>query len=209
MPHPEDPGPTRSTLLARLAESSANDDAWREFHAEYAGLIHRVARRRGLQPSDCDDVVQDVLVSLTRALKKFEYDRARGRFRTYLKRAVTHAVFDRFRQKGRKSAVSLLDPSDLAEMVDAETDDIWEQEWRSHHVERAMRVIDVEFSEKDRQAFRLYAQEDRGAAETAEMLDISVERVYQAKSRLMRRLGEIVADQIAEENAEETGGGPS
>jgi DNA-directed RNA polymerase specialized sigma24 family protein len=92
-----------------------------------------------------------------------------------------------------------VDPAALAETVDAETEAIWEQEWRSHHVERAMRVIEVEFGEKDRQAFRLYAQEGRGAAETADALGLSVDQVYQAKSRILRRLGEVVSSQLQSE----------
>ena len=50
---------TRGSLLARLA-NDPDELAWQEFHRQYARMITRVAERRGLQPADCEDVVQDV-----------------------------------------------------------------------------------------------------------------------------------------------------
>ena len=76
---------------------------------------------------------------------------------------------------------------------------IWDQEWRTYHVERAMRTIEAEFTEKDRQAFMQYAMEGRGVEETAASTQMSVAAVYQAKSRILRRLSELVAVQIKEE----------
>jgi RNA polymerase sigma-70 factor (ECF subfamily) len=190
---------TRGSLLARL---SAGDDelAWQEFCGQYGDLIRRVAARRGLQPADGEGILQDVLVRLTRAMPGFEYDQARGRFRGYLKTIVMSAVSDRFRQTaGRAPVRSLGDAADASAVAWPDADEVWEQEWRTYHVTRAMRTIDVEFGEKDRLAFHQYGRQGMSASSVAESLGVSIDQVYQAKSRILRRLGEIIEQQIEEE----------
>ncbi len=68
----------------------------------------------------------------------------------------------------------------------------------TYHVGRAMRTIEVEFSEKDRLAFAQHRQ-GRSAAETAEALGLSADQVYQARSRILRRVRELVAEQVEDE----------
>jgi RNA polymerase sigma-70 factor (ECF subfamily) len=189
---------TRGSLLARLADDS-DEMAWLEFHRQYAGLITRVAARRGLQPADCEDVVQNVLVRLTKTMPDFRYDPERGRFRGYLKTVVLRVIVDRFRQNRAPASVSTLQEDGAWAAVDPELDRLWEEEWRTHHVDRAMRRIEAEFSERDRLAFAQYAIEGRSADFTAAATGLSIDQVYQAKSRILRRLGELVAEQIEEE----------
>ncbi len=83
--------------------------------------------------------------------------------------------------------------------TEADLDAVWEQQWRSYHVMQAMRTIEVEFGEIERLAFTRYAREGRPADEVAEALGISIDRVYQAKSRILRRVGALVAEQIRQE----------
>ena len=64
---------------------------------------------------------------------------------------------------------------------------------------RAMKTIEAEFGERDRLAFAQSAQLGRPATEVAAGLGVSVNQVYQAKSRILRRLAELVAAQIEEE----------
>lgn len=69
---------THATLLARLA--TGGDEAWSEFASRYGLLIRGFARRRGLSESDCDDVVQETLLALSKAMPSFKYDPAKGLF---------------------------------------------------------------------------------------------------------------------------------
>jgi DNA-binding CsgD family transcriptional regulator len=45
----------------------------------------------------------------------------------------------------------------------------------------------------------MYGVEGRDAKETAKQLGMSVDAVYQAKSRIVRRLGQLIEHQIVEE----------
>ena len=83
--------------------------------------------------------------------------------------------------------------------ADSETEEVWEQEWRQYHLRQAMCVIRAEFSEADRQAFQEYAVEGHDARDTAASLEVSVDRVYGAKSRITKRLAQIIEFQIRDE----------
>ncbi len=48
-------------------------------------------------------------------------------------------------------------------------------------------------------AFDAYAVAGRDVRETADALDMSVDQVYQAKSRILKRLGRLVEQQTLEE----------
>ena len=188
---------TRATLLERLRDGQ-DVDAWREFYDLYQELVLAVARRWGLQSSDCDDVLQETLARLARALPEFRYDPGRGRFRSYLKTTVTSVIVTRLRQTRRGTGVQALEnhhePADPGDV-----DEIWETEWRRHHVRMAMRRVRNEFSERDIDVFDRYAVRDGDATEIAQASGLSVDQVYQIKSRIARRISTLIDEQIARE----------
>jgi RNA polymerase sigma-70 factor (ECF subfamily) len=188
---------THTTLLARLRDVQ-DHGAWAEFHGRYEGLIRTYARRQGLQAADCDDCVQDVLIGLSKAMPGFEYDPRRGKFRSFLKTIATRAIFRRFRQKAATAGQQPVKGDDPP-IDDDRNEQIWEQEWRSHHLRLAMRTLEAEFNTCDRAAFEAYAVDGRDARETAEALGMTVEQVYQAKSRILKRLSEVIQQNVAEE----------
>lgn len=189
---------THATLLARLAEGR-DQAAWGEFCDRYGELIRGFARRRNLQAADCDDVVQETLMALTKAMPQFRYEPGRGKFRSYLKTVTLHVIFRKSRQKKGDVRLDDIETVVSAAVADHETDAEWENEWRQHHLRQAMRVIEAEFNERDRAAFDAYALGGRGVRETAESLGISEDQVYQAKSRILKRLGQLIDTQVREE----------
>lgn len=191
---------TCATLLARLSEGG-DASAWREFTERYGPLVAGFAQRRGLQDADRDEVTQEVLTALHRAMPGFRYDPARGKFRSYLKTATLRAIWRLLRQRRGETP---LDDAALEGTVkdwtrDTTIDEQWEREWRQYHLSCALRSIEVEFSARDRTAFHAYALEGRSAAEVAERHGLSTDQVYQAKSRILRRLTTLIARQVEDE----------
>jgi RNA polymerase sigma-70 factor (ECF subfamily) len=83
-----------------------------------------------------------------------------------------------------------LDPRTFEGLADETEacDPAWEREEHLHRVRWAMRLIAKEFEPLTLEAFRLHVLAGRPVAETADGLGISRDSVYQAKSRVLRRL---------------------
>jgi DNA-directed RNA polymerase specialized sigma24 family protein len=62
-----------------------------------------------------------------------------------------------------------------------------------------MCTLEVGLGEAERKAFRLYAIEGRDAGETAAALGMTVNQVYQAKSRILKRLEDVIELQVRDE----------
>ncbi len=188
---------THVSLLARLHDGK-DTAAWREFCDRYEELIRGFARRQGVVGSDADDVVQDVMLSLTKAMPGFNYDASKGKFRSYLKTIVVHAISARSRQNPRVSALG--EGTQTAPAApDGGGQEPWEAEWRQYHLRQAMKAVRAEFKASDLAAFEGYVNAGRDPSSVARELGMSVDSVYQAKSRILRKLSETIARQVEEE----------
>jgi RNA polymerase sigma-70 factor (ECF subfamily) len=188
---------THADLLKRIAGEDGL--AWVEFCDRYGELIRSFCRRRGVQVADIDDIQQDVLISLRRTMPGFHYDPSKGRFRAYLKTVVLHAIFRHACQNAKGGVLADINEQTRAASDDTAIDDLWEAEWRQHHLRNAMRIIESEFNERDRQAFQQYAVDGVDAGVVAQTLGLSVDQVYQAKSRILRRLTDLIRAQVEDE----------
>lgn len=181
---------TRVSLLLRLRDR-ADTLSWSEFHERYGELLYRYARGRGASHADAEDAVQEVEMSLFKAMDNFEYDARKGRFRSYLRSAVIHALGRRASRQAREPAG--FDPALLGELAEgqpAPEDAQWEREWQLHRLRWALRSVAGEFEEKTLQAFELHVLGGLSVDETAEQLSLNKASVYQAKSRLLKRVRE-------------------
>lgn len=189
---------THGTLLARVA-AGVDPAAWREFCDRYGELILGFARRRGMQAADCDDVMQDVLIALTKAMPGFTYDPAKGKFRSYLKTIVIRGIAKKRLQNSGAIALEHIEEATRAAVTDADAEAAWEVEWRQYHLRQAMKTVESEFNAVDRAAFQAYAIDGLSAEAVAERHNLSVDSVYQSKSRIMKRLSAVIEQQIVDE----------
>src|SRR5262245_56944780 len=75
---------TSVSLLERLRDQP-DDSSWARMVDLYSPLLRDWIRRHHLQPSDADDLVQDVLAVVVRELVHFEHNRRTGAFRRWLR----------------------------------------------------------------------------------------------------------------------------
>jgi len=192
------PHTTRPTLLSRVRDHE-DHRSWREFDARYRDLILRFCRRRGLQQSDAEDVRQIVMINLARALRTFEYEPARGRFRGYLGRVVANAIHRQHRrprveQAGLDTHVASQLPGDEPARMEAE----WEEEWMHHHYRLAMESVRETADPRSVAVFeRLLAGDSTDAV--ARSFGMTRDAVHKVKQRLRDRLKALVAEQIHDE----------
>ena len=184
---------THLSFLLRLRDR-ADKLSWGEFHERYGQLLYRYARSRGASHADAEDIVQEVEMYLFKAVNGFEYDARKGRFRAYLRSAVVHAMGRRASQQARQPAG--LDPQTfdyLTSQKDTSADARWQREWQLHRLRWAMRCVAEGFEPTTLKAFEMHVLAGRSVAETADKLGLSKASVYQAKSRVLKRLKERLA----------------
>ncbi|MCA9057786.1 MAG: sigma-70 family RNA polymerase sigma factor [Planctomycetaceae bacterium] len=185
---------TRASLLLKVRDPS-DQAAWREFFEIYEPVIRGMAQRRGLQDADAEDVTQQILLSVSQALAKRPHDSNRARFRTWLHRVVENAVLNSL-QRARPDRGT--GESGVLELLHQTEDSGDSDELRREYQEQAFRHAAVrirpEFSESTWQSFWRSAVEGEDCAAIAADLGISVGSVYTARSRVMKRLREKVAE---------------
>jgi RNA polymerase sigma factor (sigma-70 family) len=185
-------GDTRPSLLIRIRDSH-DVDSWRLFVEIYAPLIYRSCRRRGLQDADAADVGQEVLAQVARSIRSFEYQADRGRFRDWLGSVVRSKVARFLEKSGRTIGVGGSDgPNRVEDQGGAGADPSWVAEFQAHVLAVALERVRPGFEPQTWTAFERVWKEGRPALETAGVLGMSIDSVYLAKSRILRRLREEV-----------------
>jgi len=159
--------------------------AWVQFVDLYTPLLFHWTLRLGLQEPDAADLVQDVFLVLSQKLRTFTYDTQKS-FRAWLKTVLLNKWRDRRRATLPMAPDGALD--DVAAPDDAGAFD--EAEYRGYLVGRALEVMRAEFQPATWQACWEHVVAGRPAAEVAEQLGLTVNAVYLAKSRVLRRLRE-------------------
>lgn len=183
--------PTRQTLLIRLRDAG-DERAWEEFVEIYTPLVFRYCRKRELSEPDVADVVQEVMRSVSLAMRNFSYDPEKGRFKAWLFTATRHAVSRHWRkqqqQPPRVAGTGILnrieDPAGETEL------DEWERDYRRRLLTWAMEKVKPEFAERIWRAFAMTALEDKSPEEAAAETGMTKNAVNIAKFRVVRRLRE-------------------
>jgi RNA polymerase sigma-70 factor (ECF subfamily) len=180
---------TRSTLLHQI-RSPADREAWEEFTLIYKPVMYRMARRRGMQDADAQDLVQTVLVQVSGAIARWEKGPEK-RFRHWLRRVIKNAIITALTRRPKDIAVGGSDIQDFfAARCDADLD--VEQELRFEHKRelylRAASNVQSDVSTDTWYPFELTVIEGKTCSEAAALTGKSVGTVYAARSRVMRRI---------------------
>jgi RNA polymerase sigma factor (sigma-70 family) len=184
--------PTRASLLVRL-KAPRDERAWGEFVGIYEPLIHRLARARGLQEADADDLAQEVFRVVAAAIEQWNPDPARGSFRGWLSRIARNLIVNLLAARGRQSASFGTGGTEMVEFLEAqpasETDSaLFDLEHRRQVFAIAAQRARVHFQETTWQAFWRTGVEGRDVAAVAAELGLSPGALYVARSRVMARL---------------------
>ncbi len=190
-----------ATSLSLLVRLRVHDRAaWQEFLSLYAPLVVRWCYRRGLSEPDVADVAQEVFLRVSRSIEQFRKENPGDSLRGWLCR-ITHrqlAQFFRDREtlaeaSGGTEAHILLQQQ--ADRHPQESEDEARQEVR-YLYQRAMDIARGEFSESTWKMFFRTAVDGNRAVEVAQEFGATAAAVRQARSRVLRRLKEVVGDQL-------------
>jgi RNA polymerase sigma-70 factor (ECF subfamily) len=184
-----DPRATKPSLLLRIRDAG-DSTSWGEFADLYGPIIRGYCRRRGLQEADAADVGQEVLAQVARAIGAFEYQPVRGRFRDWLGTETRNKIARFFEVRGRERPAAGDDPAARLEAVAEDPE--WSAEFHARILEAALARIRHDFEDATWAAFERIWAGDQRAPEVARDLGLTIDAVYAAKSRVLRRLREEV-----------------
>lgn len=174
---------TSVSLLERL-RNLTDRCSWERFVKLYAPLLYHWSINAGVDGREVEDLVQEVLAIVVKELPGFRYDASRS-FRGWLRTVLKNKWRELRRRPNRVTYTAdshdeVVEPDWITSLV--------EEEYRNRLIERALQVMKEDFDQMTWQACWEYVAMDRPANEVANELGISVNSVYLAKSRVLRRL---------------------
>jgi RNA polymerase sigma-70 factor, ECF subfamily len=194
-----EPSSISSTLLDQIR--ARRPEAWRRLVDLYGPVVYRWCRQLGIARADAADVVQDVFTAVAGGAGRFRREGPGHSFGAWLRTITRSKVCDHFRRRrgllnaeggttAQQRMLNLPEAADESLSLSASlTPD-------SRFARRALEVVRAEFEPRTWDAFWRIAVDGQSAAEVAAAMQLSLPAVYQAKSRVLRRLRRELSDSL-------------
>ena len=166
-------------------------EAWFQFCEIYEPLILRIARSRGLQNADANDLAQDVFVRIAKSVQGWDPNPDKGSFGAWIGTIARNLTIDFLRRKSRQP-MSANDPILLSVPQRCAESDFYDAEYEKQLFAWAAEKIKPSFQTLTWQAFWRTAVEQRPVAEVAESLQLSPGAIYMARSRVIAKLRQTI-----------------
>jgi RNA polymerase sigma-70 factor (ECF subfamily) len=182
---------TSLSLLDRL-QNHDDPETWDRLVSLYAPLLRGWLRKYDVQPSDVDDLVQEVLLAVSKDLKSFEHRGNPGAFRSWLRTILVNRLRYFWRARGRRPQAGK--GSDLEQRINQLEDPasqmsrLWNREHDRYVMRQLLMLVEPHFEPKTWQAFCQVALEGERPNVVAENLGMTLNSVFIAKSRVLSRL---------------------
>jgi RNA polymerase sigma-70 factor (ECF subfamily) len=189
-----------SALVERLCHPR-DDAAWNRFDALYRPVVYRYARARGLQHSDAETLVAEVMSRVFRAAGRWSNDSPQDgssrplRFTGWLRRVAENALLNLVtRQLSRRGTGGTSHQLSLAgrSVPDDASRIEWERQHRQHLFVTAAGVVQ---SRVDAEHWKIFWQTHVDGVpidQAAKQSGRSIGAVYAIRSRIVRQLREAV-----------------
>ena len=186
-----------TSLLLRL--KGGDPEAWRRLTSLFGPEVYRWCRKAGLQAEDAADVGQEVFQAVALHVESFQRERPGDTFRGWLWTIAQNKLRDHWRRRrDRPDAEGGTDAQQrLAEWPEEDSSTSCKSPPLGAAVaRRAVEVIRAEFEDRTWQAFWRVSIEGHAAAEVARELGVSLNAVYIARSRVLKRLRDEIGDSL-------------
>ena len=181
---------TRDSLIVQV-QNPLNREAWEQFAMIYRPVIYRLARQKGLQDADAQDLSQQVLHAVSQSIGRWEKLDPPVKFRHWLRRVVRNAILNALSRKPRDGAAGGSVALDLLNQhtgADQDSASQIEIEYRRELYLQAARLVRTDVNAQTWRAFELTVVNGIAVEEVARQLGKTPGNIYAARSRIMRRL---------------------
>jgi len=186
---------TNHSLISRV-KNLGDGVSWAEFLRIYQPVVYRMAKRRGLQDADADDVVQQVFVSISRSIDRWEATDGSPPFRAWLTTVARNAVTKALTRRPHDLATG---STSVAELLNAQPDTSeltaeLVSEARHEIVLWAAEQIRSEYSAEIWDVFWRTSIDGDSIAKVSSSTGRTVGAIYVARHRIISRLKEKVSE---------------
>jgi len=187
LPRPGTPAPVRADELALVERCRQGDlTAFEEVYRAHSGRLYSVACRMLGNPTDAEDLLQEIFLAAHRKLDSFRGESALG---TWLYRLATNLCLDHLRSRAARTGQMTGPLDDEPGLTDVSSRGLADRTLARMDLERAL----AHLPEGCRAAFVLHDVEGLEHREVAEVLGIaegtSKSQVHKARLRLRALLG--------------------
>lgn len=186
---------TNHSLIGRVQELG-DEASWAEFLGIYQPVVLRMARNRGLQDADAMDAMQQIFISVSRAIPQWKLDPDQPPFRAWLttvaRNAITKVLVRRPRDAGAGST-SVLEMLNQVPSIENDTSE-FDTEARREVFRWATAQIQNEFTETTWSVFWQTAVEGKSISEVSTSTGKTPGAIYVARFRVLARLKEKVSE---------------
>ena len=200
--HPQSPGSTSPSLIHGAKANEAS--AWGRLFETYGSLVYTWCRKSGLQPADAADVTQAVFTNVSRSIDAFDHESDGSTFRGWLRVITSNRIRDwaRKNEKIPKATGGSTAAAGL-QLIEESTDDdssIVEvsDDPQVGKLSAILEIVRRETEDRTWKAFWRTTVEGRPAADVAEELGMKRQAVFQAKSRTLKKIKSLMADEESE-----------
>jgi len=186
---------TSQSLIARV-QDPADETAWAEFLGIYEPVVHRMARRRGMQDADARDVAQQVFVSIARAIERWTPGDDRPPFRAWLTTIARNAITKALSRRPGDVATGTTSVAEalLSQPDPGATTDEIRAEARLEMVRWAIEQIRPTLTESTWNIFVRTMIAGEAIADVAESSGRSVGAIYVTRYRVRSRLRTLISE---------------
>ncbi len=187
---------TRDSLIIRVRDPR-DQEAWEQFACIYRPVAYRLARAQGLQDADAEELAQTVLLAIAKAIPTWEPASPEVGFRHWLRRVAKNAILNALSRRpqdrgvGGSVAQALLDIERTESAVSSDTVDL---EYQRQLYRRAAEIVRSRADNQTWLAFSMTMIDGLSISAAASGLQRSEGMVYAARSRIIRRLRDVVRE---------------
>ncbi len=186
---------TASNLVKGITDFQ-NHQRWYEFNQLYRPMIRKILRDKGLRPDEMDDVVQEIYLSMLSTIERFQYDRSKGKFRSWLSKIAQRAVSAHRARQGecnrlrRRQSEVPVDPHVLAEsqLTSEQLGGV-----NDERLQLCLKLARSRFDERTWLPFYLRVIEETPIKDVEQITNMNRNAIYQSVHRVKQCLREMLS----------------